>query len=386
MAGPAGRTPALRSELLPDTMLPPLLAAVAIVVTSFELSGDQILFRPLAITLFVLTAVLALSTFVPWSRIAPGGQIALLAGYGVSAAALLPLALSTLAPAFAFVASASAGAKLASRRAAAVIAGANACAAVLALLIVGWVSPGSGGWPWWLGFTVAFPAYIGMSRQDRAAALVNAERAAVEAQRAAASEAREAALLERNRIARELHDVLGHSLTGIAMQLDLADALATKGRSDEANTAVLRARAIAVDSVTQMREAVHALRDDSRTLSEALKTLAEKESVSFTCTGEARPTTPDVSHALLRATQEALTNAAKHSPGSTRRIELDYPTDAVQLTVTNTAATGVGPPDVGGGTGLGLTAMRERIAVLGGTVRTGPTEDGGWAVEARIPG
>ncbi|RJQ85960.1 histidine kinase dimerization/phosphoacceptor domain-containing protein [Amycolatopsis panacis] len=103
-----------------------------------------------------------------------------------------------------------------------------------------------------------------MSRQDRRAALNNAERAAVEAQRAAASEAREAALLERSRIARELHDVLGHSLTGIAMQLDLADALATKGRSEEANSAVLRARSIAVDSVTQMREAVHALRDDSQ--------------------------------------------------------------------------------------------------------------------------
>ncbi|MFF0143829.1 sensor histidine kinase [Amycolatopsis sulphurea] len=227
---------------------------------------------------------------------------------------------------------------------------------------------------------------IGMSRQDRRDALTNAERAAVEAQRAAASEAREAALLERNRIARELHDVLGHSLTGIAMQLDLADALATRGRSEEANSVVLRTRSIAVDSVTQMRAAVLALRDDSQSLSEALKTLADNEAVPFTCTGEARPATPDVTHALLRATQEALANAAKHAPGATRRIDLGYTADAVHLVVTNSAAaTGHTPADRGW-TGLGLTAMRERIAVLGGTVRACPTDSGGWAVEARIPG
>ncbi|RJQ85959.1 hypothetical protein D5S19_12260 [Amycolatopsis panacis] len=66
--------------------------------------------------------------------------------------------------------------------------------------------------------------------------------------------------------------------------------------------------------------------------------MADNEAVPFTCTGEARPTTPDVTHALLRATQEALTNAAKHAPGATRRIDLGYTADAVGLVVTNSAA------------------------------------------------
>ncbi|GAA3556212.1 histidine kinase [Amycolatopsis ultiminotia] len=384
MAEPAARPPALRFEMLSDTMVPPLLAAVAIVVTSFELGTDRVIFRPLAITLFVLTALFAVTTFLPWTRVPARGRIALTVGYGACAAALLPLAPTTLAPAFAFAASAAAGGKLATHRAAVAVSALDACFAALALWIVGQLAPTGNQWPWWLGLTAALPAYLGMSRKDRAAALENAERAAAEAQRAAASEAREATLLERNRIARELHDVLGHSLTGIAMQLDLADALATNGRSTEANSAVLRARSIAVDSVTQMREAVHALRDDSQTLSEALQALADNESVPFTCTGEPRPATPDVTHALLRAAQEALTNAAKHAPGASRRIDLDYTDDAVHLIVTNTAAP-AGPHGVGGGTGLGLTAMRERVAVLDGSVQTGPDEVGGWVVEARVP-
>ncbi|RJQ85961.1 hypothetical protein [Amycolatopsis panacis] len=96
MAGPVTRTPLPRFELFSEAATPRLLAVAAIVVTAFRLGDDRLIARPLLITLFVLTSVLALSTLPSWAQLPQNAQIVLLTGYGLCAAILLPLGQSTL--------------------------------------------------------------------------------------------------------------------------------------------------------------------------------------------------------------------------------------------------------------------------------------------------
>jgi signal transduction histidine kinase len=236
-----------------------------------------------------------------------------------------------------------------------------------------------------VGLTVALPVNIGISRRDRRAALRSAQLAAEEAQRATASEAREAALIERGRIAREIHDILGHSLSGIAMQLDMADALRDSGREEESVAAIRRARALAVDSISETRRAVHALREDTLPLPETLRRLADNNSVEFTVTGEAGTVGAEATHSILRCAQEALTNATKYAPGAKRSMHLAFTIDRVELTVRNGPATAPPRAELVGGTGVGLVGMRERAALLGGTLLAEPTPEGGWTVELELP-
>lgn len=224
-----------------------------------------------------------------------------------------------------------------------------------------------------------------MSHRDRLEALHSARRAAELAQRAAESEAREAALIERGRIAREIHDVLGHSLSGIALQLGMADALRANGRQEEATAAIRRARALAVDSISETRRAVHALREDTLPLPDTLRRLAEQGGAAFTLTGEMFPVDAEPAHTIVRTAQEALTNAAKYAPGAERTVHLAFTADCLTLTVRNDPATEPPRTDLAGGTGVGLIGMRERAALLGGTLRAEPTPEGGWTVELELP-
>jgi signal transduction histidine kinase len=309
----------------------------------------------------------------------------------------------TTAAFFPYAASRAVGVKIASRRAAAGIAVTGALVVAATTWLATLLAPHASQWPWWLTLTVGLPVYIGISNRDRHDALLSARVAAEEAQRARDSEAREAALIERGRIAREVHDVLGHSLSGIALQLDMADALRDSGREDEATAAIRRARALAVDSIGETRRAVHALREDTLPLPETLRQLAEHNAVEFTSsgltggpggtdepgeagrTGEAGKVGAEATHAIVRAAQEALTNAAKYAPGAQRSMHLAFTPDRVTLTVRNgPAAEDVRTP-LAGGTGLGLVGMRERAALLGGKLQAGPSPQGGWIVELELP-
>jgi signal transduction histidine kinase len=302
------------------------------------------------------------------------------------AALLLPLAhTTTTAALFPYAAASAAGGRLASRRAAVSIAVTGAVVAAGATWLVGQLDPNPWQWPWWVPLTVALPVYIGISNRDRREALYSARRAAEEAQRARESEAREAALIERGRIAREIHDVLGHSLSGIAMQLDMADALRDSGRDEEATAAVRRARALAVDSINETRNAVHALREDTLSVPDALRQLAEHNAVDFEITGEVATVGAESAHTIVRAAQEALTNAAKYAPGAERSMRLAFTTDRVMLAVRNGRATEAPRSDLAGGTGVGLVGMRERAALLGGTLQAEPSQEGGWSVELELP-
>ncbi|QWF78810.1 sensor histidine kinase [Amycolatopsis sp. CA-230715] len=362
-----------------DDLVVPFVPAAVLVVTVVQYFSAELVVPWLSIALFLVVASCALVSFFSWDGFPRWLRITLAVTYSVSTAVLLPLAQATLAPALAFVASMVAGKRL-DRGAAIWVAALGGVTAAASVWIVGQVHPTPRTWPWWAALSVAGPVYAGISRRERAEALSNAERAAAEAERAGRSEAREAALVERSRIAREIHDVLGHSLSGIAMQLDMADALQGKGRTEEANRAIRRARALAVDSITETRHAVHALREDTLPLEKTLELMAAGESVAFEVTGEPGPVPTETAHAIVRAAQEALTNAAKYAPGSDRSITLGFTGGTVSLTVVN----GPGGAPAGPGGGMGLVGMRERVALLGGSLRAGPA-DGGWRVDVEVP-
>ncbi len=378
-----GSATVLRREWIADRLIRPVLITAAIGVTGVRIFTHEVHFRPWTTALFFVVALFAVVSLMPWNRIPARTQTTLASGYAVSAAVLLALAPQTFAPMFAYLAAAVAGIKLASRTAAIWIAVLDAVCCAVAVAVVGAVTPAADDWPWWLALSVGLPVLLGIARRDRRNALFNAERAASEARRAAASESREAALLERTRIARELHDVLGHSLTGIALQLDMADALGTKGRDAEAGEAVRRARSLAVDGIGRMRQAVHELREGALPLEETLAALCAGEQVPFEVEGSAGPLGGGVAHTLVRAAQEALTNAVKHAPGTGRAVKLVFSPETVTLVVTNGPAGRRAAPDTGGG--MGLVGMRERATALGGSAQAGPAPDGGWTVEVRLP-
>ncbi|WP_250008735.1 sensor histidine kinase [Actinoplanes sp. M2I2] len=204
--------------------------------------------------------------------------------------------------------------------------------------------------------------------------------------RARVAQARAAALDERARIARELHDVLAHSLGALGVQLEVAEAqLTERGDVGAAAERVRRARRLAADGMTEARSAVAALRDDVPPLSRALGDLivVHRENYGATVTlhigGDPRVLPPGAEVSLLRTAREALTNAARHAPGAAVAISLDFAPTAVRLTVVNTA--GDGPA----GDGYGLIGARERLALVGGALKAGVV-DGAWRVTAEVPG
>jgi signal transduction histidine kinase len=204
---------------------------------------------------------------------------------------------------------------------------------------------------------------------------------------------------ERARIAREIHDVLAHSLGALGIQIQTARAMLTDHQDiDRAVDILLTAQRMAADGLTETRRAVHALRMDSRPLDEELERVTrvygERYDVKVTLGigGTLRPVPPDATIALLRTAQEALVNVAKHAPGQCVAVRLDYGERDVRLTVVNALADGRDPadgraPSPGPGTvtgGYGLTGMQERLRLLNGTLVAGP-RDGQWAVTAELP-
>ncbi|MFI1912848.1 sensor histidine kinase [Nocardia sp. NPDC020380] len=380
-----------RPERFSDVLVRPVMVAVAIAGTVIEWPMSRIPYPGWALPLFLLTSLAAVATALPWTRLSARRQVALMSVFMGSAALVLPMIHTTTAGAlFPFVAAAAAGEKLSSRRAALAIVILGGITATVAAQVIGRLDPTASQWSWWAPLTVILPVWIGFSNRYRQDALRNAQRAveqerraAEQDRRAAESEAREAALIERGRIAREIHDVLGHSLSGIALQLDMADALQESGREAEANAAVRRARALAVDSIGETRRAVHALREDSQPLPDTLRHMAATFAADCDITGAERPLPPDATHTLVRVAQEALTNAAKHAPGAPVSLRLVYAAGHTTLTVTNGPATHAGGH--ADGTGMGLAGMRERVALLGGVLRAGPEPGSGWTVEVEIP-
>ena len=208
-------------------------------------------------------------------------------------------------------------------------------------------------------------------------------------------QAKVAALDERARIAREIHDVLAHSLGALGLHIQAAQAVLTR-QHDEVQAVELlgQARRLAADGLNETRRAVHALRGETRPLPDGLAELSADHQrrhgarVTFEVSGEPRPLPPDAALALTRTTQEALVNAAKHAPHQPVGIRLDYAGAHTSLAVTNhlgeDALGGHGPGLATVNGGYGLAGMRERLLLVGGTLSAG-RNGSDWAVMARVP-
>ncbi|HVB70252.1 MAG TPA: histidine kinase [Acidimicrobiales bacterium] len=301
----------------------------------------------------------------------------LLAVSGGSLAAVAPVAIT-------FMAVAGLGAAIAFAGYTAVGIGAVGVAAqAVATVVVGgtWTLVGEG------AFFVVVAMMAGASRHQYIERTRQAEQLLAERVRADSERDRAAALTERNRIGREVHDVLAHSLGALSVQLDAVDALLERGdETHKARELVQQARRLAVQGLEETRHAVHALRDEPVALAEQLASLAARDEAQLTVSGAPRPLAANAGLALYRAAQEAVTNARKHSPGAPVSIALEFNPRATRLTVTNGRSPASSPPSelsVTGG-GFGLRGMRERIELLGGHVVAEPTSEG-FSVEVAVP-
>ena len=223
--------------------------------------------------------------------------------------------------------------------------------------------------------------------------LIRAQREALAAETQLAQEerARSAALAERGRIAREIHDVLAHSLAALTVQLETADALLEGGRVEQARGSVARAGQLAREGLAETRRAIGALRGDTLPLPDLLTALAAQYRADFQTqatvgiAGQPTDLGADTSLTLYRSAQEAMTNVRKHAPGAPVRLDLRYAPGEVSLHVANgPAPAGTPHPLAAAGGGYGLVGLRERAKLAGGSFDAGPAERG-YRVDVRIP-
>ena len=304
--------------------------------------------------------------------------VALLAAAGGALVGFAPVA-------SAFVAIAALGAGIAFEfRAALAVAAAGVVCALVSVLALGTPSAAPVLGECALGAVAGLMA--GISRRQYLSRAFQAEQLLAERVRADAERDRAAALAERNRLGRELHDVLAHSLGALAVQLEAAGAvLDHDGDAGRAGALVHEARQLAVQGLEETRRAVHALRDEPVELGEQLASLAAREGAPLEVHGSPRALPPDAGMALYRAVQEALTNARKHAPGAPVRITLAFGPASTSVVVTN----GAGPLGTSSelgttGGGFGLQGMRERLEHVGGRVEAGAGPVG-FRVEAAVP-
>jgi signal transduction histidine kinase len=228
---------------------------------------------------------------------------------------------------------------------------------------------------------------VGASRREITQRAAHRAEVAYQARRAALAGQEAELAAERNRLARELHDVLAHTLGALSIQLTAIDTLARKAAvPDTVLTQIERGTELIGSGLDEARQAVRALREDTTPLPAQLERLRTLHQADLKITGEARGLDAQATLALYRLAQEALTNAAKHAPGAPVTVRLAYTPHQAELTVHNAAPDpGTPTPLHESGGGFGLAGMRERVLQAGGQCDTGPSEDGGWTVTAHIP-
>jgi signal transduction histidine kinase len=207
---------------------------------------------------------------------------------------------------------------------------------------------------------------------------------------------------ERARISRELHDVVAHHISMVAVQAETAR-LTTPGMPAAGAQRLLAIGDTARAALTEMRRLLGVLREDARAaipgqqgadrqpqpglrqLNELLDAARDASGTGTRLILRGRPVTldPGVELAAYRIVQEALTNVRRHAPGAAVDVELDYADDALRLRIRDN---GPGPPPTPPAGGHGLLGMRERAAAVGGELSTGPAAGGGFLVVASLPG
>lgn len=193
--------------------------------------------------------------------------------------------------------------------------------------------------------------------------------------------AQAAALAERQRLAREMHDVLAHSLSGLVLNLEATSIKAEQGASGaDLHASLTRSHSLAKIGLEEARGAINMLRDDALPSRQRLAALASEfqADTSVPCllmvVGDERDLASECRLTLQRVTQEALTNIRKHARPDRVDVRLSYETTGVRLTIEDHGSGDRPPP--GGGTGYGLSGMRERASLLGGTLSAEATSDG----------
>jgi signal transduction histidine kinase len=270
---------------------------------------------------------------------------------------------------------------------------------VAAFLVAGLVTGASTGAL--LGYSFAFTGLwtTGLTRRKFLVRAEQAERMLAEIRRARQAETQAATLAERARIARDIHDVLAHSLAAVSVNLQAAEGLlaadtlpAGNAELTKAIECIGRASTLTREGLAAARRAVLALRDDTTPLPGQLAALAQQYraegdlAVDFTVTGAARPLSAQASLTAYRTAQEALTNARKHAPGQPVTLSLGFEPGQVTVSVDNPLPSdGAHGPLAATGGGYGLAGLTERAALAGGTLEAGPAA-GAWQVCLRIPG
>jgi signal transduction histidine kinase len=231
-------------------------------------------------------------------------------------------------------------------------------------------------------FTIALAvsvwALAEVVRSRRAAIVQNAERAV---------------RLEQDRIARELHDVIAHSVTVMVVQASAADEV-FETRPDEARDAMRSIAEVGRATLSELRRLLNVVRPTDETPAapqpgmsrvDELAAVARSAGLDVTVTQEGQPMTlpAGVDVSAYRIVQEALTNTLRHGNATRADVTVRYSPDLVDIDVIDNGRASSGrPPD---GHGRGLVGMRQRAAVLGGAVETGPAAHGGFRVHARLP-
>lgn len=194
---------------------------------------------------------------------------------------------------------------------------------------------------------------------------------------------------ERNRMAREIHDGLGHYLTSIHIQLQAANAVLTSnGNVSKALDGITKAQNLAKNALNDVRQSVSTLRSPligHLPLSELIRdhlnqTTTGSIDFQFETVGDEVDLAPNVSWTILRTTQEAVNNAIKHAKCSKVSIKLIYMTNQIKLTITDD---GIGSSDTSGG--YGLIGLQERIHLLNGELAITTAENEGFMVEIGVP-
>jgi signal transduction histidine kinase len=203
----------------------------------------------------------------------------------------------------------------------------------------------------------------------------------------------QAAMTERARIARDLHDVVAHHVSAIAVEAESAR-LTTEGLPEEGRAHFEAIGQTARDALTEMRRLLGVLREDASAeasrdpqpslarLNELVETARVAGTpVTLTLEGTVVPLAPGVDLCAYRIVQEALTNVRRHAPGAPVDVHLEYAADVLRLRVRDHGP-GAVSPDLDG---HGLLGMRERAIMAGGTLTAGPADGGGFAVDAVLP-
>ena len=248
--------------------------------------------------------------------------------------------------------------------------------------------------PWLaLMITLAETVVHRMEQQERTAAIAVELGDAHQQLKVYASQIEELAVTgERARLASEIHDSVGHTLTALDVQMELLVRTPFE-QSDQRQRLAEGALAMVKTGLTDLRQAVQALRPaalETFSLTEAIDGLVTEfrqmtnTSVQWQVDGDIVPLSAQSVLALYRAAQEALTNIQRHAPAAAQvEIQLAFTPEVVILAVSNNGISGVS--GITSGAGFGLRGLRERAAVLGGTFQARPDGRGYFCLEMQVP-